>query len=231
MERQTRICNIVLALAALVVAGTSAAPSQAASCEFAIPRNVMVNLQRLDGSVFYDNGRTRADLAQMHKRSGRASAFGSAWTPVGLTLTDLKYRMQVKVEAIHLGRGDYCARLTGVDANFGYARFSVFVAKRFPPGSCPYESITEHERRHVAVFRQTLDTYFPRMKHRLERAAYALTPVHAASPDAAADLLQTRLRASVDPLFHEMNRTLDRNNAKLDTPEQYMHEQKRCPHW
>lgn len=222
---------IATALATSAGLAVPTAPVQAATCDFAIPRDVVVNLTRLDGDIVYDNRRSRADLAQMHKRSGRANAFGAAWTPVGLTLTDLKYRMQVKVEAIHLGQGKYCARLTAVEAKLGYDRFAVFVAKRFPPGTCPYSSITEHERKHVAVFRQTLDAYFPRMKHRLERAAYALTPIHAANPDVAAARLQRRLRATIDPLFHEMNRMLDRDNAKLDTQEQYSQEQKHCPQW
>lgn len=222
---------IAAALATSAGLSVITAPAQAATCGFAIARDVIVNLTRMDGDVVYDNRRSRADLAQMHKRSGRANAFGAAWTPVGLTLTDLKYRMQVKVEAVHLGQGNYCARLTAVEAQLGYDRFAVFVANQFPPGTCPYSSITEHERRHVAVFRQTLDTYFPRVKHRLERAAYALAPIHAATPDAAAARLQDRLSATVDPLFHEMNRTLDRDNAKLDTKEQYSQEQKRCTHW
>jgi hypothetical protein len=39
------------------------------------------------------------------------------------------------------------------------------------------------------------------------------------------------LSATVDPLFKDMNRTLDRENAKLDTPTRYRAEQARCSNW
>jgi hypothetical protein len=84
---------------------------------------------------------------------------------------------------------------------------------------------------HVAVFQQALDEFFPRLQHRLERAAGQLQPIQSASPDLAASYLRQRLGASVQSLFLEMNRTLDRNNARLDTPERYKQEQALCKDW
>lgn len=222
-----------LCAAAAVAATLSGAPAAhaATDCGFAIKRDLVVDLRRLDGEIRYDNTRSRRDLARLQKRSGRASAFGSAWTPVGLTQTELKYQMRVKVEAMPVAGNRYCARLTAVEADLGYERLDVFIARKFRPGSCAYSSIVEHERTHVAVFRQALDRYFPQLQRRIEQAAYRLEPVLSPTPNDAAAYLQRRLRLAVDPMFHEMNRTIDRGNAALDTPERYRLEQSRCQDW
>lgn len=221
--------------ATLLMVGTAiwlfAIPASAAECTFPDQRTIDVRIQRMDGQIAVNNEHSRDSLRQMQRRSGRANAFGTAWTPVGLTLTELKYQMRLQIEALPLPSGRYCARLTTVNAELGYDKLSVFIARKFRPGSCAYNSIKGHEMTHVAVFQQALDEFFPRLQHRLERAAGQLQPVQSASPDLAASYLRQRLGASVQSLFLEMNRTLDRNNARLDTPERYKQEQAQCKDW
>ena len=219
---------VTLATGGTVLLSPSA---MAADCTFPTPGNVAVRIDRLDGQVVLNNERSRDGLRQMQSQSGRANAFGSAWTPVGLTLTELTYKMRLKLEALPLSNGRYCARLTHVDAELGYDKLKVYIAQKFRPGSCAYSSINDHEMTHVAVFRQALDDYFPRLQRSLERAASQLQPVLASSPDQAAIYLRKRLNATVQSLFLEMNRVLDRNNALLDTPERYRLEQARCKDW
>lgn len=226
-----RVLHALLGSAGLAVMLHSAPAAATDQCNFAVPRDVVIGLTRKDGEVRYDNEKSRSDLARMQKRSGQAGAFGDGWTPVGLTLTELRYTMKVKVEALKLRDGRYCARLTNVDAELGFDRMDVFVANRFRPGTCAYTSISNHEMTHVAVFRRALDSYYPRMHHRLERAARGIIAVQARNPQVAADYFQKQLRSSIDPLFNEMNRTMDRNNAMLDTPQRYRAEQMRCAEW
>ena len=222
-----RAGHILLVFGAILVS----TPTFAASCGFPEPRDVQVTIQRLDGQITVNNARTRDGLRRMQQRSGRANAFGSAWTPVGLTLTDLQYRMRLQVEAVPVSGGTYCARVTAVDADLGYDKLRVYIARRFRPGTCAYKSINAHEMTHVAVFRQALDRFYPRLQHRLQPAAQVLAPIRSSSPDAAAAYLRQRLSATIEPLFLEMNRELDRNNARLDTPDRYRQEQALCADW
>lgn len=216
---------------AAISVGLGAGPAFAARCTFSDAPVVDVSVKRLDGRVVHNNARTRESLRQMQRQSGRATAFGSAWTPVGLTLTELKYRMKLKIEAQPISNSAYCARVTAVDAELGYDELRVYIARKFRPGTCAYNSINTHELTHVAVFRDALDRFYPRLQHRLQRAAQSLDPVHSSSPDVAADYLRERLSAAVQPLFLEMNRDLDRANARLDTPERYAQEQALCQEW
>ncbi|MDP4795521.1 MAG: hypothetical protein NWR87_01285 [Rhodospirillales bacterium] len=219
---------VVLAACGTLLVTTTAV---AAECTFPAPGKIDVRIDRLDGQVVLNNERSRDSLSRMQSQSGRANALGSAWTPVGLTLTELTYKMRLKLEALPLSNGRYCARLTNLDAELGYDKLKVYIARKFRPGSCAYSSINEHEMTHVAVFRQALDDYFPRLQRSLDRAARELQPVLASSPDQAGIYLRKRLNATVQSLFLEMNRVLDRNNALLDTPERYRLEQARCKDW
>ena len=69
------------------------------------------------------------------------------------------------------------------------------------------------------------------MRHRLERATSALGNIKVGDPKVAAKRLQQRLHHTIDPLFKEMNRTLNRRNGLLDTPERYRLEEARCSDW
>lgn len=204
---------------------------RADQCRFPSPRNVEIKLTRNEGPILYDNKRSRNQLRKRQRNQGRTGAFGKGWTPVGLTLTELKYQMRVSVEALKLSSGSYCARLTAVDAKLGYDKFDVFIARKFRPGSCAYQSIKEHELTHVSVFKSGLSEFYPRMRHRLDRAAGGIGAIRVSNPNAAAKRLQRRLRDAIDPLFKEMNRTLDRRNGLLDTPDRYRSEQARCSDW
>lgn len=220
--------SLIATIAIIILVPQSA---WAASCVFPDQRNVNVTINRNDGKVIVNNERSRDNLRRMQRQSGRSNAFGSAWTPVGLTLTELKYQMRLNIEAVPISNSSYCARLTDVDADLGYDELRVYIARKFRPGSCAHRSINDHEMTHVAVFREAINRFYPRLQHRLQRAATEMGPVRASSPESAANYLRKRLSAVIKPLFLEMNRELDRNNAQLDTPERYRQEQALCNDW
>ena len=209
----------------------SAKTAYAASCSFPSAQQPTLNLQRLDGKVRYNNNRTQNSLKRMQQKNGQSTAFGSAWVPVGLTVTGIKYEIDIKIEAYQLPNNKVCARLSSVDAKVGYDTINVFIARQFRPGTCPYQSIIDHENFHVAVFQQALNNYYPRIQQRLARATMTLQPAIYRTPSQAAEYLRKRLSAAIKPLYAEMGRTLKRNNARLDTPERYRSEQARCSDW
>ena len=139
--------------------------------------------------------------------------------------------MNVRINALPMARGRFCGYLETVNATVGYDQLTVYVARKYRPGSCQYASIMEHEKTHVLVFRRLLDQYAPRIERRLTTAAHRMPPVDAASPKDAARRLKDKLRREVQPLFRELNRELDRANARLDTPQNYKNEQARCADW
>ncbi len=204
--------------------------AQAQSCARSSTDSVVVSLSRREGPVTFNNALSRESLTALQGRQNTSSALVT-WASVGLTRTELKYQLRVKIEAYQLPNGRYCAQLAEVQADVGYDNFDVYIARRYRPGSCAYNVIVEHELTHVAVFREALNEFYPRMLRRLERGGQSLEPMIASSANRAADRMQARLKSSIDPLYREMNRALDLRNARLDTRERYQREQLRCQDW
>jgi hypothetical protein len=182
------------------------------------------------GGVVINNRQSHKGLRRLHNgRSTTKSAMG--WNPVGLTSTELGFQMKVRVSAVPSQRNRYCGYLDSVDATVGYEKLTVYVARKYRPGSCQYGSIMDHEKLHVMVFRRILDRYAPRLERRITSAAARLRPVVTGNAKQAASRLKNKLKQEIQPLFREMNQQLNRDNAKLDTPQNYKREQARCENW
>ncbi len=221
--------------AATLVFGTMFITTDARAAQSACPaptEEPRINMKTDRGRIAHHKGHTRNQLTAMQRqRRGAATATAPGWKPVGLTITDLNFSLKVQVNAVSRGRGPVCASLVRADAFLGYERLDVYVARRYRPGSCEHRAILDHENKHVAIFRRTLEAYAPRVERRLHREAAALGAITAATPEAAANAVHARLKSRIQPLFDQMNREMDAANARLDTPAAYRLEQKRCGLW
>jgi len=217
--------------AVAAVAAVLGAPgqAQAAPCPSAraLPE---VSLTTRPGTVTYDS---RLDRQQMQRLQGRtgASSRKRGWHAIGLTLTELQFRMNISVDTLAQPDGRHCATVGRVDARLGYDAITVHVDRRYRRGSCQYISVIEHEDAHVAVFRDVLAVYAPKVERRLVAAASRVKPVSARSADAAATKIQKTLQREMEPLFDEMNKLIDRRNDRIDTADNYRREQAKCSSW
>ena len=207
-------------------AGGLSAPrlaAAAATCPKAetLPR---VSLKTLAGRVTYETRKSREQLARLQSRK-------RGWNPIGLTLTKLQFRMDISINTLSRKAKRHCATVAGVKAELGYDEITIYVAMRYPRGSCQYLSVLEHENEHLAIFRNTLARYAPKVERRLVQAASQLKPLTGRSPDQAAAKIQKSLQRQIEPLFKEMNKVMDRENDRIDTTENYHREQARCSKW
>ncbi|NQU61088.1 MAG: hypothetical protein HQ512_08155 [Rhodospirillales bacterium] len=189
-----------------------------------------ISLEVTTGRVVYDNARSRKQLKVL-QNNGKISSSRRGWQPIGLTLTELQFRMNISVNTLSQPGGGNCAVISGVKARLGFGKITVYVDKRYRRGSCQYNSVLEHENEHVEIFRETLDQYATLVEDRLIEAAANLKPVFAKTAQHAAQKLQNTLQSKVEPMFKKMNQAIDRKNDTIDTPANYKREQKRCPKW
>lgn len=226
-----RVFAVLVASAGIGLTAGLAAPAEAlaaARCPAAeaLPR---VSLETHPGKVIYNTLKNRRQLQRLQGQTGASSRRG--WRPIGLTLTELEFRMNISVNTMaRKGRG-HCATVAGVKSSLGYDKITIYIAKRYPKGSCQYLSVLAHENEHLAIFRDTLAVYGPRVERRLTAAASAMKPVLAPTPARAAAKIQKALQREMEPLFKEMNRRLDIENDRIDTPLKYHGEQARCSTW
>ncbi|MBI4184983.1 MAG: hypothetical protein HY521_13415 [Proteobacteria bacterium] len=224
-----RATTALAATLALVAASPAAGATGPRACP-ALARAPAAVLKIDYGTIVYHTDRDAAELEQLRHTRGMA-ARPPGQVAAGLTLTEMEFRMHTRVAATPLGRGRYCASLGSVEATVGHPTFRVYIASRYPPGSCPYGVVMRHENSHVAAFRAALVRLAPKFRERLSEAVRRLEPVVVAEPDQAAALLQERLRRDLAPVLAELSRAEDAENARLDSPESYRREQEKCADW
>jgi len=226
-----RVFAVLVASAGIGLTAGLAAPAEALAAARCPPAEALprVSLETHPGKVIYNTLKNRRQLQRLQGQTGASSRRG--WRPIGLTLTELEFRMNISVNTMaRKGRG-HCATVAGVKSSLGYDKITIYIAKRYPKGSCQYLSVLAHENEHLAIFRDTLAVYGPRVERRLTAAASAMKPVLAPTPARAAAKIQKALQREMEPLFKEMNRRLDIENERIDTPLKYHGEQARCSTW
>ena len=226
-----RVFAVLVASAGIGLTAGLAAPAEALAAARCPAAEALppVSLETHPGKVIYNTLKNRRQLQRLQGQTGASSRRG--WRPIGLTLTELEFRMNISVNTMaRKGRG-HCATVAGVKSSLGYDKITIYIAKRYPKGSCQYLSVLAHENEHLAIFRDTLAVYGPRVERRLTAAASAMKPVLAPTPARAAAKIQKALQREMEPLFKEMNRRLDTENDRIDTPLKYHGEQARCSTW
>jgi hypothetical protein len=189
-----------------------------------------ISLKTNPGRVVYNTAASRSQISRLKsKRGGSGSKRG--WYPIGLTLANLQFGMEISVQVQSRSGKSHCAKIDEVRANLGFDRITVYIAKRYRKGSCQYRSILNHEQEHINIFRDALAVYAPKVERRLTELATRLKPVSARTGKQAADKLQKTLHREMKSLFKALNKTIDDNNDRIDTVRNYKREQARCSTW
>ena len=213
--------------ATLVLAFLGSTPARGAECP-SEKASAEVRFSTQTGRVVLHNDYDRDQIKRLHTQQ-RAMAQG--WHPIGLTRGEIKMSINVNTRSYPVAKNKFCARLTSVEATVGYDDLHVYVANRYRPGSCQYQSVLAHEQLHVRAFEDAVRKHAPRMEAHLRKVARGLPPLVAASPESAAERFKERMQKELQPFFRDMNRDIDAANAALDSEENYRREQMQCPSW
>jgi hypothetical protein len=215
----------------LVVVGClSGVPAMAASCP-GRDRPVEVTLDtRFDPArVNHSLSRDRIQ-AMFTQTNGPASIQGNSQA-VGLTRTRSEFRFRTRTELYTLGNGQVCVYLRGVEAELNQVDTVIYVAREYPRGGCNYNVIYEHEKIHVGVYYFTQETYAERLRRRITELTQRVNPRVTRTQDAARTLHAQIIEAGVADLLAGLEAERSRQNAALDTPENYARERAKCPTW
>ncbi len=121
-----------------------------------------------------------------------------------------------------------CAVPAKVTLTLVQAEHRIRIAEELTPGSCLFAEVEAHERRHVAVNRDTLHATARRARAAAE--AWARTAEgRGATPEAAVDALRQGLRRTLEPVLEAMRATQARRHAAIDTLAEYRRLARVCP--
>ncbi len=189
-----------------------------------------LSVKRINGKISYKTGNTRSDLERIRQRHGATGAAVNGF-PLGLTLSELRVEMRISTRAYPTSRGRYCSVPDRVNIDFGYPRFTIYIDRRYRRESCEYRAISEHEERHVAIYRQQLDRLIYRVRKNMARAISRMAPLITASPNNGAERIKRRLSIKLAPLIRELQRATDIGNRRIDSKINYIRVQGRCRNW
>ena len=191
---------------------------------------ISVDVQNTPAKIIYKNGHSRSDIERQQLKRGRHLERGK-WKILGLTQTEFKYTLKTTAKFKQADRGRYCAYPVSFNLDIGYENFTVYIDRKYRPGTCEYQAILKHENLHIAIYKRYLKRYIPYIKKQARAAAKAVQPVIISSPNQGTKHIQKQFQGLIRPLILKLNREADYSNAQIDTPESYRKLQLLCNNW
>jgi hypothetical protein len=190
---------------------------------------IKLNFTTDSAPTAYSNDYNVTGIQNIMRRKGHVIA-GMHQRALGITSSELALSIQGQTVADPVP-GGYCVYLRSVDVKFGFRAMDVFIASEYRPQSCEHRVILDHENQHVAINREGLREYAPRVRHAIERHLQGLRPRLTADAQVSTDRKLQDVHDAVDPLLGEMERVLARRNAVIDNANNYNALAEMCKNW
>lgn len=206
------------ALFALLLAPLS--PASAQSCDKLPPPSV--TLLRTDAPVTLDTSYDYKSITVLARKELQSNQ-----RVLGLTRAKSMIRFEIKAPLLRESSGRWECISPQITVSYGFSPMTVYIAREFPPDSCAYREIHEHEMRHVEVYRKHLDKITLVLQETLnQRFATGSAWVGAAGE------IQSKLNAEIgDRWLPFIRREIERANAEqqvVDSPEEYQRIMQSC---
>ncbi|MGE4351838.1 MAG: hypothetical protein AB7E52_06585 [Bdellovibrionales bacterium] len=147
---------------------------------------------------------------------------------LGLAVYDPFLKFNIPLRQQHMPDGAYCSQVQKVDAEIGYHTITIYIANEFPEGSCAYQTILTHERKHVAVNNAILKEYIPKIQQRLQSYLKINGRFVVPNKAYAEKTLRERLTAIIQEVSKEMLEENKRRQRLIDSPQEYAKNNTAC---
>jgi hypothetical protein len=216
----TTVTLIIISLASPLAAQSCRVPNITPEISFSI----------IPYKVGLRKGNTRGDLQRIARRHSNAQ-YKDNWYPLGLTLTSFTYQVSPSVVAYPMTNGRHCVVPTKIDVEMGYPLFEILIDNRYRRGTCQYNAILDHENEHVDLFLDVLKRFTPWLESRILTEAGRIKPIIVTSPNRAARHFTTILMSKIKSAAKKLSTATARENARIDTLENYRIIQAQCNKW
>ena len=158
-----------------------------------------------------------------------------AVNPNTLGLTTVSFNVSVEGEPYAERDGKAtCVGLKKVILTFGYDDLTIYIDKKYKPGSCQYKVIKEHEEYHASVAKEAVPFFKPDIRKQLIKVLSQLKPERVFTSQAGNDVIvrQTnKVMQDMQPLIKHINKVIVDKNYQIDTPESYKKTTALCKKW
>ncbi|HVI50436.1 MAG TPA: hypothetical protein VM661_04430 [Candidatus Sulfotelmatobacter sp.] len=173
------------------------------------------------------------DLFGLPRIDGHMERAPPGWSLQGITITSDQLVVGASWREQRFSDGHVCLWLNKVTARLGMPEQRVYVAADYPEGSCEYNAILTHERRHVEINLTSLRAHAGAVRRALMDGIRESTPLPLSGPTTDKDLLARRLNTYARPEIQQLQMELKYRNGQIDTPDAYRNEQRQsgCRNW
>ena len=152
---------------------------------------------------------------------------------LGLTVAKLDIQAQAKPTFTQQD-GQICIEIGEIDVEMTYPQLTIYIDKKYPPSSCEYQIIKDHENYHVHVAQQALSFFKKDVEKTITTSLDKLSPKIVSNQNeikqAFNQLIQPIL-TDLKRLATHINKKLAEKNAAIDTKEMYQETTARCRNW
>jgi len=215
-------------LAGLFLAGLAASfpafsqtPGFRALCEERLPVPSL-KVKRSDGGYRVDRQRSFRELTGMGAdllRHGKQHI-------LGITRAEMTAAVEIKMARLESEKDGMECLSPQVVVTVEYQPINVFIGREFPPQSCTYREILQHEMRHVRAYRYHLPVVEASIRGKLARR-FGSRIFYGRLGE-----MEGRLKADISdnwlPLIDAEIRKVDATQAQIDSPEEYNRMERVC---
>lgn len=213
-----------------VIAGSSVASAATDKDCLASWQEPKVSIEVVNAEPVLDHGKSSRQIEIVARKSGYAKSTRHA-NLLGLTYSFITPKLGAATKYTAEKSGKYCLRLDRVTLKFGAHKTDIYIDRKYPKGTCAYETILAHELEHVRINEQIIAEYVPKIEKELKERAAAIRPYLTKSPKTAGRSIANRLLFELDPLLDEFNAVRMQANNVIDTLESYAATQAKCSDW
>ncbi|MDQ6620966.1 MAG: hypothetical protein M3Z31_14950 [Pseudomonadota bacterium] len=139
---------------------------------------------------------------------------------VGLMQARIAYESTLESKGLEDRPGGRVCSRPSVRLVFSATPMTVFVAREFADDRCRRTMILEHEMRHVAVYRESLNELVERARRELT-AAYGDQVLYANDARESQETMRQRLQAFMRKFMQARYAEIKARHAEIDTSEEY----------
>lgn len=201
-------------IAALALVALAAVPAEAVTCPASQPR-VRLSLDVATPDI--DNTLPQPALQRL------AGAGHHRGRTQGLYRGGIRTRWQTRMTERHMA-GLVCRWIDEVAITIAVAPRTIYVTRERRPGTCAYDSVLKHERKHQAADDAVIAEFAPRLKQKVARAIAALPPPAPVPPGEAAAVgrrLTTAVERAVNDELRALAAARHARQAAIDTLGEY----------
>ncbi len=153
------------------------------------------------------------------------------FVPVGLTKVRDGFNFDMDVEQIEISRGYSCLYPKAIKAHLGYYVPTIYILNDLDKESCLYALSLRHEKTHMQIYIEALDYFLPEFKKAANGLFDKIGVVVVGKDESAAFKAKELNEAYLNEMkskVEKWRREVETEQMKLDSPENYILENKLC---